>query len=554
MVAAAPAPPVGGCPTTSVIAVDDPNDSDEATDGPGSSQLLRSSAVVAVGTGLSRVTGFARTAVLAWALGATALAEAYNLANNTPNLLYDLVLGGILSATLVPVVVESMTEEDEDGISAVATVITVILLAATILTVAVAPAIIALYNLTSPDGQASLQAEVAVPLLILFAPQILFYGLTALGTALLNARRSFAVPAFAPVLNNVVVICVFLALPRMMEGDLTFDRVADDGGLLLLMGLGTTAGIVAMTLVLVPSIVRSDIRLRWRFAPRDPAVREILRLSGWTLGYVLTNLAAYGIVQVLANGVGGVTVYAYAWMFFQLPYGLWTVSVMTAYMPELARDWTTGALASLRRRLDAGLRLVLVVALPAAVGLALLAAPVVAIVFERGQFSADAADDTTNAVAAFLIGLPGFSVYLYSFRGLYAMRDTRLPFLVNVVESIAVVGLSALLVGRFEVVGLAAANSIAVTAFAVLAIVLLHRRVGGFLQRHGALDLAKIVAATALMGLAVWAVVDLLGASDPVRLVAGATTGIVVYTGAILLLGIDEGRMLRERVARLCVR
>ena len=516
----------------------------------GAQHLLRSSVVVALGTGLSRLTGFARTAVLAWVLGAGALAEAYNLANNTPNLLYDLVLGGVLSATLVPVIVESSAKRDEDGINAVATVITVILAIATIATMVLAPIVIRLYNLTAPSGQAAEQARIAVPLLILFAPQVLLYGLTALGTALLNARRSFAVPAFAPALNNIVVICVLLALPRLGDGDLTFQSVLDDRLLLLVLGLGTTAGIVAMTLVLVPSIIRADIRLRWNFAPRDPAVKEILRLSGWTFGYVLTNLVAYGIVQVLANGVGDVTIYAYAWMFFQLPYGLWTVSVMTTYMPELAHDWTTNAMDSFRRRLDSGLRLILVVALPASVGLILLSSPVVQLVFEHGQFDGVAAETTAHAVVAFLCGLPGFSLLLYAFRGFYAQRDTRTPFLVNLIESVVFVGIAIALVGRFEVVGLAAANSIAVTTFAAIALVLLHRRVGGFLSRHGALDLAKILVATILMGVVVWALVRWVLPGDVLDLVGGAVAGAVVYAAAVSVLGIDESKMLLARLRR----
>jgi len=503
-----------------------------------------------VGTGLSRLTGFARTAVLAWVLGAAALAEAYNLANNTPNLLYDLVLGGVLSATLVPVIVACMDRDDRDGIDAIATVIGVILAVATVATVAIAPLVIRLYNITAPAGQATEQARLAVPLLMLFAPQILFYGLTTLFTALLNARRAFAAAAFAPALNNVVVICVLLALPRLADADLTFATVLDDRWLLFILGLGTTAGIVAMTLVLLPALHRHHISLHWNFRPRDPAVREILRLSGWTFAYVLVNLVAYGFVQVLANGVGGVTVYAYAWMFFQLPYGLWTVSVMTAYMPELSHDWTISAFDSFRNRLDSGLRLILVLALPAAVGLICVSGPVVRLVFEHGQFDAAAADTTANTVTAFLLGLPGFSLMLYAFRGFYAMRDTRTPFLINLAESIVAVIIAILVVDRFEVVGLATANSIGYSLFAIVALVLLHRRSGGFLSSHGGVDLLKIVVATAVMGLAVWSTMHLRDLADLPSLLVGAAVGALVYAGLLVALRIDETEMSLRRLGR----
>ena len=524
---------------------------DERVTGRSTGSLARSSAVVAIGTGLSRITGFARTAALAWALGATALAEAYNLANNTPNLLYDLVLGGVLSATLVPVVVDTMTRDDEDGINAIATVITVVLLGATVVGIAAAPLIIWLFNLTAPEGQATSQAAVAVPLLMMFVPQILFYGLTALGTALLNAKRSFAVPAFAPALNNIVVICMLLSVPLVAgRSTITFDEVRHDTGLLLLLGLGTTAGIIAMTLVLIPALRRARISLHWNFAPRHPSVRAIGRLSGWTFGYVVTNLIAYGIIQILANGIGEVTIYAYAWMFFQLPYGMWTVSVMTTYMPELARHHASGQMSELRSRLSSGLRLILVIALPASVGLILLSGPLVRLVFEHGQFSGAAADTTANTVTAFMWGLPGFSLLLYAFRGFYAQLDTRLPFFVNAIESVVAVLIAIALVDRFEVVGLAAANSIAVTAFAVVALWLLHRRVGGFLRHHESIDLAKIIIATAAMGAAVWSLVHLIGGGDVVRVIVGVLCGAIVYGALLFALRIDETQTILRRFRR----
>lgn len=513
--------------------------------------LLRSSAVVAAGTGLSRLTGFGRVAVMAYVLGTAALAEAYNLANNTPNLLYDLVLGGILSATLVPVVVDHMSRDDKDGINAVATVITVVLLATTVIGMVAAPAIIWLFNLSAPAGQYSQQAKVAVPLLILFAPQILFYGLTALGTALLNAKRSFAVAAFAPVLNNVVVICLFLALPRLAGGDSpTFDQVRDDTGLLLLLGLGTTAGIVAMTAVLWPAIRRADIRLRWNFDTRHPAVREIGRLSGWTFGYVVTNLIAYMAIQTFANGVDGVTIYGYAWLFFQLPYGLWTVSVMTSYTPELSALHSSGNADGLRIRFESGLRLILVFVLPATVGMALLADPIVSVVLEHGEFSNAAATTTGDTLVAFAIGLPAFSLFLFSMRGFYAQRDTRTPFFINLAESILAVALAAILVDRFEVVGLGAAGSIAYSVFALVAVVVLRRRIGPFLNRSSFIAIAKLVGASAIMGLVVWATMSVLSTGSLATVIVATTIGLASYLLALTALRSTETTALIGRFQR----
>jgi putative peptidoglycan lipid II flippase len=274
---------------------------DEVTTG----GLVRSSAVVGIGTGLSRVTGLFRTIALTYALGTTLVAEGYNLANTTPNIVYDLLLGGILSATLVPLFVDRFERDDQDGVSAIVTVTVVVLTAITVIAVLAAPLIFKLYTWDKDAVRAHELEGVGVPLLRWFLPQILFYGLTALGTALLNARRRFAAPAFAPVLNNVVVIVVLLWFAHRVGRNPHADPVIHDTTNMLLLGLGTTAGIVAMTVVLWPSIRSTGVRLRWRFRPRDPAVRRVASLSRWTLGYVVANQVALTITLALAARTPG---------------------------------------------------------------------------------------------------------------------------------------------------------------------------------------------------------------------------------------------------------
>nr|WP_283250913.1 murein biosynthesis integral membrane protein MurJ [Rhabdothermincola salaria] len=510
--------------------------------------MLRSSATVAVGTALSRISGLVRTAVIVYALGTTALAEAFNLANNTPNMLYDLVLGGILAATLVPVVVEHMDRDDQDGIDALATVITVVLAAMTLLAMVAAPWIIRAYSITTDPADAERQAEVAVPLLVMFLPQMFFYGLTTLGTALLNARRSFAVPAFAPVLNNVVVICLFLALPRFAGGDQpTFDQVRDDTGLLLLLGLGTTAGIVAMTVVLWPAMRHAGIKLRWRFELRNPAVRQVVRLSAWTLGYVLANQVAFFTVIVLANGVDGVTAYTVAYMFFQLPYGLWAVSVMVAFTPEMAGAAVRGEMAALRARFTYGLRLVLVLLLPAAAGLTLLAGPVVTVALERGALDAESGDTIAGTLAAFSAGLPFFAAYLYAMRGFYALRDTRTPFWINLGQNALNVVLAIAFVGPFGVEGLAASFSVAYAVFAVVALVALQRRIGPWFDRRTLVGIARLVGATAALVAVIVAVQAVLGHGVVAGLASGAL-GTLAYGLVLWALRAEELQAVTNRL------
>src|SRR5438477_467990 len=195
-----------------------------------------------------------RLAAMAYALGFDRLADSYNLANTTPNIVYELLLGGVLSATLVPIFVEHREKGDDEATSAVVTVVGVALVLLTGLGIIIAPAVVRLYSLRLSGATAAAQQHVATDLLRMFMPQMLFYGITAIATALLNAHRRFAAPAVTPVFNNLLVTAIFLAVPHLVRGHLTLESVEHDPGTLLLLGLGTTAGIAARALPLWPAV------------------------------------------------------------------------------------------------------------------------------------------------------------------------------------------------------------------------------------------------------------------------------------------------------------
>lgn len=516
------------------------------------SRLVRSSALVGVGTALSRISGMVRVGVLVAVLGRTGgLADTYLIANTSPNVIYDLLLGGILSATLVPVFVDQLERDDEEGASAVVTVTVAVLVALTVAAVLAAPWIFRLYTFSRDD--AAEVADVGIPLTRLFMPQVLFYGLTALATAVLNARRSFAAPAFAPVLNNVLLCSVLVALPRVAGKPLTLDLVREDTTLLLLLGAGTTAGIVAMTLVLWPALRRAGFRMRWNPNWRHPSVRKVGSLSGWTLGYFATNQVTLIIITILAGRRDGDwTAYMTAFVFFHLPHGLFAVSLMTTFVPDLSAFASRGDLAGYRERFTLGLRLLALVVLPAAVGYALLARPLVLSLLQRGQFDSGDAALTGDILAAFAVGLLGFSVNVFTIRGFYALQDTRTPFFLNLAENSLHVLLALALVGIWFAEGLALAFSTAATVAAVASLVLLGRRVGGLGLRASAPTLARTAAATALMGVAVWAVLgatDGPGGAGPVtRTLLGVVTGSIVYAAAMLVLRVPEATDLATRL------
>jgi putative peptidoglycan lipid II flippase len=515
-------------------------------------RLVRASAVVALGTLLSRITGLARVGVLAYALGQASLADSYNLANSTPNIIYELVVGGVLTATLVPVFVDHLQRRDDRATSAVFTVTLVVLAGLTVLAMLTAPLMARLYSIDASGAQRDAQLEVMTLLIRCFAPQIFFYGFTALAAAVLNARRRYAAAAYAPVLNNVVVVCVMLAFARLAEGPqegwVDVARIRDDQGLLLLLGLGTTAGIAAMALVLVPAVARTGAALRPVFAWRHEAVRRVISLSGWTVGYVIANQLALLFVLVLAatGDAGDVSAYQYAFIFFQLPHGLFAVSIMTTVTPELARHATAGDNAGLRREFSLGLRYLLLVVVPSAVGLAVLAQPAVAVLV-RGAFDAADAVITADVLQALAPALIGFSVYLFTLRGFYALQDTRTPFLVNVFENGANIVLAVALYPAFGVQGLALAYAGAYSLAAVVALALLYRRVGDMLGG------AIATAGRAVVGSIALAIVAALLAGAIGRdsttaaataVIVGGTAGVVVYLAVLRALGTEELRDL----------
>ena len=490
--------------------------------------------VVTAGTALSRVTGLVRTIVIAFAL-TTVLADAYNLANTAPNVVYDLILGGVLAATLVPVLVTVTDNNDRNAMRAVSTVITVSLVVLTLVAIVAAPWIVRLYTFTLDPAVREVQESVAVPLLRLFLPQVLFYGLTALFSAMLNARRRFAAAAFAPAVNNVMVIVVLLAVSRMAGGAPTAQSVLADPLQLWLLGAGTTLGIVAMALVLIPAMRAADIPFGWNPDFRNPAVRRIVMLSGWTLAYVVINQAGLVVLLALANGSapdGSLSAYSYAYLFFQLPYGLFAVAVMTTFLPELSSAADRGDNATFRDRFGVGLRLVLFVLLPCAVAYLTLSGQLVELLFSRGNFTAASADLTTEALIVFGAGLPGFAVFMFAMRGFYARKDTRTPFIITTLKITVMMIAAWPLSVAFGLGGVVAAFSGAFTLAGVVALVVLGRRVGGIAGPGTLGVLARSgVAAAAMLAVAMAVPQGLVGDGDLEAMadivIVGGTSGLV---------------------------
>ena len=541
-------------------------------DAAGQPALARDTAVMAVGTLLSRITGFGRLAAMTAAFGIVEgpLADAYNKANVAPNIVYELVLGGVLSSVLIPVLVETMgrdRDEHRHVTNTITTLAGLVLLAITVSGILAAPWLATLFTLGA-DGTRTEVAElraVVTLFLRLFLPQVLFYGLTTIWTAYLNAHRHFAWPMFAPVLNNVVVIAVLLWYGAVVD----FEAVADLGRLgareLWLLGAGTTAGIVAMTLPLWPVSRRND----WSFRPsldwRHPMVRRVGRLGAWAMLYVALNQVGYLVVIVLTSAIpgnGAFAAYASAFVFFQLPHGIYAVSVMTALVPGMAEAAGQGDLARFRRQVSTGIRVTALFIIPAAVGLGVLSTPIVRLLLERGAFTVESTELVSAVLTAFALGLPSFSLFQLFLRAHYALQDTRSPVMVNaaaVTLNIAVdIALFVTLPGQWKVVGLALGHAAAYTLGAGVFAVRLRRRVGGLGGRETTGALVRILAAALLMGACVWGTALLLrrtvgvqdGAGRLLEVALPTVVGVVAYLVFARLAGVQDLDFVKNLLRR----
>ena len=537
--------------------------SDTATDAPETtttpregSSLLRSNIVVATGTALSRVTGLARVAAFGYVIGQTALADAYRIGNETPNIVYEVLLGGVVSATFVPLFTEFKERDDEEATNVVVTLTMLGLFAATVIALFAAPLIFGVYTLNPSEAvDEEVFRDVGVALTRIFLIQIFFYGATGVANALLQSRKHFFAAAWSPIVANIVIIISLLSIPQAGEQEYALDDVLTNDRLRWTLGLGATLGIVAMAMVLVPAIRRAGIRLRWRFDLHHPAVRRVLVLSGWTLGYVAANQISVIVVRNLADpGSGDATAYFDAFTFFIFPYGLLGVSIATTFVPDLARSVVRRDKPSFMRQSSLGLRMTALLTLPAGVLLLVLRRPIIGAFLQHGQYEPADALDTANALGGFALGLVGLSVYVFALRGFYAHQDTRTPFVINVVENVLNVVLALALVGRWGVLGLGLAFALAYLISSVWAIQVLSYKIPGFPIGEVFASFWRMIVAGALAGEVAYLAGQLVGgdvgAAALVRVIVGSIAGVVVYVIVLLALRAPELDVLRRRFRR----
>jgi putative peptidoglycan lipid II flippase len=399
-------------------------------------------------------------------------------------MLFDLVLGGIASATFIPVFVERLALDGERrawrSISSVITLSLIVLSVASIIAWFCAPWIIQAFTFmnhaTTTESVQALanQRAVATELLRWFTPQIFFYGVIAIATSLLNIRGRYGIGTWVPVANNVVCMAVLVWF-HLVDPTPTLGSLPGSSELMWL-GLGTTMGVAIQFLCLTPSLARSDLwRITFRLNLKDPAVKAVSRLGSWTLLVVAANQVSLYVVLAFAFGTGGdgpVSAYTYGWSFMQMPYAVVVVSVLGALTPQLAAMATAQDYAGLNERLRFGLRQSLVIIIPCSFMLVILSQPIAAILLNHVNATHRIAAGTVLAVLA--AGLPGFTTFQLCARGLQAMQRAREVFYLYFIQNALTIALCIVL-GRHSMAGLTSSVSIAYTAAAALALAALAR-------------------------------------------------------------------------------
>ena len=484
----------------------------------------RASAILAAGTIVSRVLGFVRTIVLAAAIGTFAAGDTFAIGNQLPNNIYALVAGGVLSAVLVPQIVRAATHHDggQQFINRVVTLGIMVFAVVTLAATLAAPALVALYAQPSSSGRGFTPEALALATAFAYwcLPQIFFYALYSLLSEVLNARRVFGPFTWAPALNNVVSIAGLGLFMALFGAKASNGAVADwDAGKIAMLGAITTLAVAAQALILFLFWRRAGLHYRPDFHWRGVGLAATGKAAGWLFGMILITQIA-GVFQSrvasIASGQdASVSVLQYSWLIFMLPHSVIAVSIATVYFTRMSGHASAGDLAGMRSDLSASLRSIGLLIVFATVALSIVAYPF-ARLFTSGFANVQSMG---NVLLAFLPGLILFSALFVFQRVFYALGDTRTPFLMQCVQSgFFIVGAllcAALLPNELIGVGIAAVTSIAGSAQAIVAIVLVRKRIGGIdgrlvLRRHVQYLVFALVA-----GAVGFAVLALLGGLSP---------------------------------------
>jgi len=461
-------------------------------------QLTKAAGIISAATLLSRILGFIRDMMLARLFGATLAADAFFVAYRIPNMLRELFAEGAMAAAFIPVFTEYLTHKSRrdawELASAVFTTLLTILTGITLLGILFSPFIV---KLIAPGFTLSPE-KVALTILLnqIMFPYLLFIGLSALLMGILNSLRSFAAPAFSPVMFNLcIILSAFLLSPL-------FDQP------IIGIAVGVLIGGLVQFLFQIPSLRHQGFILSLRFQPNHPGVKKIGKL-------LLPTMIGLSVTQVniLVNTLlasylseGSVTYLFYGMRLIHFPLGLFGIALATALLPTMAALSAQGDLDGLRLKLSFGLRLVLFITLPAMIGLIFLRVPIVHILFEHGHFTSQATLNTASAVLFYSLGLWAFAGARITIPTFYALQDTATPARIGIFTMILNIILSLILMGPLAHNGLALATSLSAMFNFLALIIILQKRLGGLEVKRFFLSLLRTILACVIVAGICWTV------------------------------------------------
>ncbi|MEI7442311.1 MAG: murein biosynthesis integral membrane protein MurJ [Actinomycetes bacterium] len=523
---------------------------------------------MALGTLLSRVTGVGRDIALVAAIGTGVFSDTYSVANSLPNIIYILIAGGAINAVFIPALVRHMKEDADNGkvfTDRLLTLVGVILIAIVAIALSCAALIVHMYATSSWTGQ---DFHVAIVFALWCIPQIIFYGIYALESQILNARNVFKLPMFAPIANNVVVITsalFFLALTH-----LTPTTQSVTSGQLTLLGAGTTLGVIVQAGILFPALRKSGYTFTPRFDFRNSGLGKLGDLAIWTIGFVFVNQVSFLIISKLttyANVVAvqnaqvamGFTSYQKGQLMMMLPHSIITVSIITALLPRLSNHSQSKNLSAFAQELSIALRNVITYVIPCAAVLYFMGSQIGVILYGHGAASHDQGAAVGYISSMFAIGLPAFSIFYVLLRTYYAQENTKTPFMFNLGFNALHMSIGLVLYftvsDNYKVPSLALAYSIAYIFICAITWNRVTRRLPEIPTKALVQLLARVLVAVLLSGLVAWSAATHIFASnstaDALKQIALFTTILAIgYVSLAKIMRINEVTSVVSQIMR----
>jgi putative peptidoglycan lipid II flippase len=524
---------------------------------------------MAAGTLASRITGVFRDIALVAAIGTGIFSDTYSVANSIPNIIYILIAGGAINAVFIPALVRHMEDDEDNGkqfTDQLLTLVGIVLLGIVLLTVLIAGLIVHLYatRLWTPE-----EFDVATMFARWCLPQIFFYGIYTLASQVLNSRNSFSLPMYAPIVNNVIVIATAAIFISLMSAVPTANTVTT--AQINLLGFGTTLGVMAQALILIPALRKSGYAFRPNFQFKNVGNGKVGNLAKWTIGFVLVNQITFLMVSnltTLANVLVagdpstvavGFTSYQKGQLMMMLPHSIITVSVITALLPRLSRQAHDKDLSAFGGELSASLRLVSALIIPSAVFLLVAGPWIGALLYGYGASSTAQGAALGSVASMFALGLPAFSLFYVLLRSYYAQENTKTPFMINLgfnaLHILIGFSLFTFLPEEWKVAGLALGYSISYLITCAVTWNRIGKRVPE-IRNNGHLRLqVRVTAASVVSALVSYLLVrfTITNQTDLSALRIGAAIGIFAGSFSLMYLGLAKALRISEVSAVLAL-